>query len=89
MLFEDILWLVALCSGIFFIGIPSYRLIKAVLPAKKTDPLAEAKVRLEAAKLTVEAAKLDHEAQKLYDHLYEEALQDDENKQTNQQEKHK
>jgi hypothetical protein len=89
MLFEDILWAVALFSGIFFIGVPSYKLIRAILPAKKINPLEEARLRLEEAKLSVEAAKLDKEAQKLYDHLYEEALQDDQNQQTDQQEKHK
>jgi len=90
MLFEDILILLAAASGIFFIGIPVFKLIRALLPAPKKNPLVEAKVRLEEAKLNVEAAKLDKQAQELYDHLYEDVLQDDADQKTNpQQEKNK
>lgn len=88
MLFEDIMLLILLSSGVFLIGIPFYKFVKAIVPHKR-DPLADAKERFEQAKLEVEAARLDKEREKLYNKMYEEALQDEELKQDEQQEKHK
>ena len=76
MLFEDILFLLMLASGVFFIGIPSYKFFKTLVPQKR-NPLADAKEKLEQAKLEMEAAKLNKEAEKLYQKMYEETLQDD------------
>jgi hypothetical protein len=76
MLFEDLIMLLALSSGIFFIGIPIWKLFRAVVPQKR-DPVAEAKIRLEVAKADAEAARLNKEAEKVYEELYGEALQDE------------
>jgi len=86
MLPEIVMMLVLLTGGVFIIGIPIYRYVNAVVP-KKRNNLAEARERLEQARLDAEAAKLHKEAEKLYDKMYEESLQDDE--QQNQQEKRK
>lgn len=85
MWFEDLMLLVLLWTGVFLIGIPIYKFVKAVVP-KKRNSLAEAKERLEQARLDTEAARLNKEAEKLYEQIYEEALEDDEQK---QQENHK
>ncbi len=76
MLFEDILFLLMAAAGVFFIGIPSYKFVKTLVPQKR-NPLVDAKEKLEQAKLEVEAAKLNKEAEKLYQGMYEETLQDD------------
>jgi hypothetical protein len=78
MLFEDILLLMLLASGVFLIGVPTYKFVKAVIP-KKRNTLLEAKERLEQARLEAEAARLNKEAEKLYEKMYEETLQDEEN----------
>lgn len=78
MLFEAILMWLTLGSAVFLIGIPVFKLVKAVLPKREKNPLAEAKVRLEHARLEVEAAKLNKEAEKLYDDIYKDALAEDE-----------
>jgi hypothetical protein len=80
MLFEDLIMLLALGSGVFLIGIPFYKLLRAVVPQKR-DPVAEAKIRLEAAKADAEAAKLNKQTEKLYDDLYKDVIEDDEIKQ--------
>lgn len=87
MWFEDLLLLGLLGVVIFLIAIPTFKFIKAVLP-KKTNPLVEAKQRLEQAKLEKEAALLNKETEKLYEELYEEALQEDDQEKF-QQEKSK
>jgi len=78
MLFEVILMWLTLGAAVFLIGIPVFKLVKAVLPKKERNPLAEAKVRLEHARLEVEAAKLNKETERLYENLYQEALAEDE-----------
>lgn len=78
MLFEDILLLLMGGAAIFFIGIPIYRFVKLVVPQKR-NPLVEAKERLERARLEAEAARLNKEAEKLYEQIYKESLQDEEN----------
>lgn len=75
--FEGILILIMLASAIFFIGIPLAKLVKLMLPVKK-DPIGDAKERLEVARAEAEAARLNKETEKVYSHLYEEALQEDE-----------
>ena len=82
---EDILLLALLASGVFLIGIPTFRFLNAVTP-KKRNNLAEAKERLEQARLDTEAARLNKEAEKLYQQMYDEACEDEE---TEQQEKYK
>jgi hypothetical protein len=76
MLFEDILLLLGLGASIFLIGIPFYKLVRAVIPERR-DPVKEAKIRLETAKADAEAAKLNKEAEKVYEGLYNEALEDE------------
>lgn len=78
MLFEAILMWLTLGSAVFLIGIPFFKLVKAVLPKKETNPVAEAKERLQHARLEVEAAKLNKEAEKLYDDIYKDVLAEDE-----------
>lgn len=76
MAFELILIMTALGIGTFLIGIPSYKLIKSMIPQKR-NPLAEAKIRLEQARLEAEAAKLNKETEKVYENLYKDVLEDD------------
>lgn len=64
-------------SSVFLIGIPCYRLIKAVLPKERKNPVVDAKERLEQARLELEAARLNKESEKLYEQMYQEALEDD------------
>ncbi len=81
MLIEDIMLLTLLGVAVFLIGIPIFRLVKAVLPKKERNPLVEAKSRFEHARLEVEAAKLNKETEKMYEDLYQEALEDQEDEQ--------
>lgn len=85
MLFEDILLLMILASGVLLVGVPTFKFLHSITP-KKRNNLAEAKERLEQARLDAEAARLNKEAEKLYEQMYEETLQDEEEK---QQEKYK
>lgn len=80
MWFEDILMLMMLASGVFLIGIPTFKFLHAITP-KKRNSLEEAKQRLEQARLDAEAARLNKEAEKLYEQMYEEATEDEEAKQ--------
>lgn len=75
---EDLLILIAMGVGVFFIGIPLIKLVKQLTP-KRRDPLAEAKEKLEQAKLEVQAAKLNKEAEEVYSHLYEDVLNEEKN----------
>lgn len=77
MLFEEIL-LVLLGGGIgvFMIGLPTYKLIRSVIPAKR-NPLKEAQERLELARLEAEAAKLNKKTEKVYEDIYHETLEED------------
>lgn len=86
MLLEDIILLMILASGVFLIGIPTFKFLHAITP-KKRNSLTEAKQRLEQARLDAEAARLNKEAEKLYQDMYEEACEDEATQQ--QQEKHK
>lgn len=79
MIFEYLLLLLLAGVSIFFIGIPLFKLIKTITP-KKHNPLLEAKEKLEHAKLEAEAARLNKETEKVYNSLYEDVLQNDENK---------
>lgn len=88
MWFEQLMLLLLLATSIFLIGIPLFKLVAALIP-KKRNPLAEARVRLEQTRLEVEAAKLDKEREKLYNKMYDESLQDEENIEIQQQEKRK
>lgn len=75
MLFETVLLLIAAGVIIFFIGIPFYKLIRAV-PVRK-DPVKEAKIRLELAEKELEAAKLNKKTEQLYTEMYSEVLEDE------------
>lgn len=77
MFLQDMLIVLALSLGFFFVGIPLYKIVKNILP-KKRDPLKEARERLEIAHKEAEAAKLNKEAEKLYDQMYSETLDDQE-----------
>lgn len=77
MWFEQLLLLMLLASSVFLIGIPLFKLVRALIP-KKRNPLAEAQERLQQTRLEVEAARLEKEREKLYNKMYEEALQEDE-----------
>lgn len=77
MLFEEVLFLISGAIAIFFIGIPSYKLIKSLIPTSKIDPLFEAKKRLEIAKKEVEASNLNKETEALYKKMYEEVLEEE------------
>jgi hypothetical protein len=83
---EDILILLVLGSGVFLVGIPFYKLVRAIVPHKR-NALLEAQERLEQARLDAEAARLNKEAEKLYETLYQESLEEDDSEQ--KQEKHR
>jgi hypothetical protein len=83
MLFEELIVLLLLGSGVFLIGVPFYRLIRKLIPHKR-DPLKEAQERLEQARLEVEAARLNKEAEKLYSQMYDESLDDNDDENNTQ-----
>ena len=73
MLFEGLLFLILCIVCAILIGLPIYRFVNS-LNLRRSNPLKEAKVRLEIAKAEVEAAKLNKEAEELYSELYEDVL---------------
>jgi Na+/phosphate symporter len=75
MLFADVLFILVICAIVFFIGEPVYRLVRKLFP-HKTNHLAEAKLRLDQAYIDAEIARVEQETNQIYDHLYDEALQD-------------
>jgi hypothetical protein len=77
MAFEMLLIAFAIGIGVFLIGIPFYKLVKAMIPPKR-NPLAEAKERLEQARLEAEAARLNKETEQVYSRLYTETLEEPE-----------
>jgi hypothetical protein len=77
MLFETVLLMLMGFAAVFLIGVPFYKLIKAVIPPKR-DPLAEARVRLEQAQLEAEAAKLNKQTERIYQDTYGEVLDEEE-----------
>lgn len=76
MLLEDILILLLLGSGVFLIGIPFFKLVRAVVPNRR-DPVKEARERLEHARLELEAAKVNKEVEKVYEDLYSDVTEDE------------
>lgn len=81
MLIEDILLLIIGGGAVFLLGVPVVQLYNRLFP-KKRDSLAEAKQRLEQARMDAEAAQYNKEAEKIYNDLYEETLQEDEDETT-------
>jgi hypothetical protein len=77
MLFETVLIFIVTGIAIFFIGIPFTKLVKAVVPPPKKDPLVEAKVRLELARKEKEAALLNKETDQLYQQMLDEIINND------------
>lgn len=80
MLFEDLLMLLLIWGGIFFVGIPIFKFIMSVIPkmaAKKQSSLEEAKQRFATAQADAEAAKLNKQTEKLYDEIYKETLENE------------
>jgi type II secretory pathway pseudopilin PulG len=80
MLIEDAIFLLVSLGVIGFLGRAAFNVIRS---SKKTarSRIEEAKERLETAKADLEAARLEKEAEKLYDTLYKEAIEDDDNEQ--------
>jgi len=76
MLLEDILLLLLMGSGVFLIGIPFFKLVRAVVPNRR-DPVKEARERLEQARLELEAAKVNKEVEKVYEDLYSDVTEDE------------
>jgi hypothetical protein len=76
MLLEDILILLLMGSGIFLIGIPLFKLVRAVVPNNR-NPVKEAKERLEQARLELEAAQVNKEVEKVYENLYSDVSEDE------------
>lgn len=76
MAFEMLLTAFAIGIGVFFIGIPSYKLFRTLVPPKR-NPLEEAREKLEQARLEAEAAKLNKQTEKLYNDLYRDVLEDE------------
>jgi hypothetical protein len=76
MLFETIMIFLTGGIGVFFVGIPGYKLVKRLLP-HKVDALADAQERLEIARKEIEAARLNKEADELYRKSIQEILDDE------------
>ena len=76
MAFEVMLLFLLAVSGIFLIGIPFFKLVKRIVPTRR-DPVKEAQDKLMQAKLDAEAARLNKETEKVYQHLYDDLLQDE------------
>jgi hypothetical protein len=70
---EDVLLLLAVGVGVFFIGRMFYREYTARL-ARTRNPLEQAKERLRLAEMEAEAAKLNERADKIIDGLYADAI---------------
>lgn len=79
MLLEDILLFLLLGSGVFLIGLPFYKLVRTIVPNRR-NPVKEAKERLEQARLELEAAKVNKEVEKVYEDLYSDVTNEDENR---------
>jgi hypothetical protein len=75
MVLEDILLAIAVGVVLLFVSLPIYQFLKGA-PWRRKDPLAEAQERLRIAKLEAEVARVNREAEKIYEHLYEETLDD-------------
>jgi hypothetical protein len=84
MLFEDIMLLMILASGVLLIGVPTFKFLHSITP-KKRNNLAEAKTRLEQAQVDLEVARLNKEAEKLYDKMYDETLKEEQNEEQKQE----
>jgi len=82
MLLEDILLLILAGSGVFFIGIPFYKLLRRIVPEKR-NPVKEAQERLEQARLELEAARLNKEIEKTYETMYDESLNENDTENSN------
>lgn len=76
MAFELLLIAFTIGIGTFLIAIPSYKMVKALIPPKR-NPLEEAQDRLEQARLEAEAARLNKEAESLYKNMYQEVMDED------------
>jgi len=74
MLFEDILIIIATGLGVFFVGIPAWKIVRLLVP-KKRDPLQEARDRHEQARIALEVAKLDKATNDVIEDLYQEATE--------------
>jgi len=77
LLFEELLILLTMGAGVLLVGVPLWKILRAIVPAKR-NALAEAKERLEKARIDIEAARLDKETSELYDKMYKEVLEDEE-----------
>lgn len=75
--FEGLMIALMIGAGVFFVGIPLIKIVKMMLPSRR-DSLKEAQERLEVARKDAEAARLNKEAEKVYSEIYEEVLEDDE-----------
>ncbi len=75
--FEGLLILLLLITMVFMIGVPAWKMVRALFP-QKTDSLEEAKVRLEVAKKEAQAARLNKETEKVYSEIYEDILEEEE-----------
>lgn len=74
--FEGLLILLLFLTTVFMVGIPAWKMVRALFP-KKTDSLEEAKVRLEVAKKEAAAARLNKETEKVYSEIYEDILEEE------------
>ena len=79
MLLEDILLVAATAIVLWFVGRVVIRIGKA-LWARRRNPIEEARERLRVAEQETEAAQLNKKADDLYEHLYEETLSEEEDK---------
>jgi len=76
MLIEDVIFLLVSLGVIAGVGHTILRFAKSSKHTARSR-IEEAKIRLETAKADLEAARLEKEAEKLYETLYKEALEDE------------
>ena len=65
-------------AAFFLIILPLYKFFSPYIVKTKKDPVKEAKIRLATARAEYEAARLNKQAEEYYERLYNEALEESE-----------
>lgn len=73
MLFELLLLIPIALAGFFFVLFPIFKYVSSRLPS---DPVKDAKKRVQIAQSELEAARLNKEAEKLYEEMYQNAMKE-------------
>lgn len=73
-MFKLFLFLPLIIIGAVFIILPIIKFVRSLNPKK--DPVKEATLRLQRARIELEAARLNKETNALYEQLYQETIDD-------------